>query len=101
MSARARRTAQVHAAGVRRWIGKNGEVMIPNALLRVVGLRPGDEVRLSVADGAIRVESALAADALMGRLGGHRLVDSLEADRHAERIALVSRRARDASKRRA
>ncbi len=85
MSARARRTAQVYAAGVRRRIGKNGEVMIPAALLRAVGLRPGDAIRFW-RDGSVRViEGATRADRLMGRLAGHRLVEALESERRAER----------------
>ncbi len=61
--------------------------MIPKALLRAIRLRAGDEVRFSVAGGAIRVEHALAADALMGRLAGHKLVDAVEAERRAERLS--------------
>ncbi len=86
MSTRARRRARGYAGGVRGRVGKNGEVIMPKALLRAAGLRVGDEVRFSVAGGVIRVEHALAADALMGRLAGHKLVDALEAERRAERL---------------
>jgi hypothetical protein len=34
---------------------------------------------------AIRVERVVSADALMGCLSGHRLVEALEKDRRAER----------------
>ncbi len=81
----ARRSSGRYARSMRRRVGKDGEVMIPKALLRAVGLRPGDEVRFSVAGNAIRVENAWAADALMGRLSGHRLVEALQGDRRADR----------------
>ncbi len=82
---RALRPARVYPATVRGRVGRNGEVVVPSALLRAVGLRPGDAVRLSRYGNAVLVEQAAPADALMGRLSGHRLVEALEIDRRAER----------------
>ena len=59
--------------------------MIPKAFRAAVSLEPGDEVTFSRDGNAIRVERVVTADALMGRLAGHRLVATLEKDRRAER----------------
>ena len=50
-----------------------------------MGIEPGDEVTFSREGNAIRVERVVSPDALMGRLAGHRLVETLEKDRQAER----------------
>jgi len=59
--------------------------VIPKAFRAAVGLEPGDEVMFSREGNAIRVERVASADALMGRLAGHRLVAALEEDRRSER----------------
>ena len=66
-------------------VGRKGEVVIPKALLAAMSLKPGDEVTFSWDGNAIRVERVVTADALMGRLAGHRLVAALERDRRAGR----------------
>jgi len=66
-------------------IGRKGQVVIPKAFRDAVSLQPGDEVAFSQEGNAIRVERVVSPDALMGRLAGHRLVDTLEKDRRLER----------------
>jgi AbrB family looped-hinge helix DNA binding protein len=66
-------------------IGRKGQVVIPKALRDALRLEPGDEVTFSREGNAIRVERAVSADALVGRLAGYRLVAALERDRRAER----------------
>lgn len=65
--------------------------MLPVAMRRRLGLRAGDEVRISEeADGVLRVESRLAAArALIGSAGHaqHSMVDELRADRRAQAAA--------------
>jgi AbrB family looped-hinge helix DNA binding protein len=68
-----------------RRVGRKGQVVIPKAFREAVSLQPGDEVAFSRDGNAIRVERVVSPDALMGRLSGHRLVDSLEKDRRLER----------------
>jgi AbrB family looped-hinge helix DNA binding protein len=68
-----------------RRVGSKGQVVIPKAFRRALGLEPGDEVTFSQDGNAIRVERVATPDALMGRLSGHRLVDELERDRRLER----------------
>jgi AbrB family looped-hinge helix DNA binding protein len=69
----------------RQAVGRKGQVVIPKAFREAVHLEPGDEVTFSRDGNAIRVERLASPDALMGRLGGHRLVKALEQDRQAER----------------
>jgi antitoxin component of MazEF toxin-antitoxin module len=85
MSSRALRTARVDPAVVRRRVGKNGEVVIPRALLRAIGLGAGDALRLSVEGATIRLERVVSPDELMGRLAGYRLVAALDEDHQTER----------------
>jgi AbrB family looped-hinge helix DNA binding protein len=66
-------------------VGRKGEIVIPKAFRRALGLEPGDEVTFSQDGMAIRLERVASPDALMGRLAGHRLVEALEKDRGAER----------------
>lgn len=66
-------------------VGRKGQVVIPKAFRRAVGLEPGDEVTFSQDGNVVRVERVVTPDALMGRLRGHRLVQALEQDRQAER----------------
>jgi bifunctional DNA-binding transcriptional regulator/antitoxin component of YhaV-PrlF toxin-antitoxin module len=66
-------------------VRRNGEVVIPKALLDAVNLGPGDEITFSREGYTIRVERVVSPDALMGRLAGYRLVNALETDRKAER----------------
>lgn len=66
-------------------VGRKGQVVIPKAFRAAVGLEAGDEVTFSREGTVIRVERIVSPDALMGRLAGHRLVQSLEKDRQAER----------------
>lgn len=66
-------------------VGRKGQVVIPKAFREAVSLEPGDEVTFSREGNAIRVERVVSPDALMGRFTGHRLVETLEKDRRAER----------------
>lgn len=66
-------------------VGGKGQVVIPKAFREAIGLAPGDEVVFARQGNAIRVQRAVAADALMGRLAGHHLVEALERDRRRER----------------
>jgi AbrB family looped-hinge helix DNA binding protein len=66
-------------------VGLKGQVVIPKPFRAAVGLQPGDEVAFSQEGNAIRMERVVSADALMGRLDGHRLVKALETDRKTER----------------
>jgi len=66
-------------------VGRKGEVVIPMAFREAVSLQPGDEVTFSREGNSIRVERVSSADALLGRLAGHILVDALEKDRRHER----------------
>jgi AbrB family looped-hinge helix DNA binding protein len=66
-------------------VGRKGQVVIPKAFRVAVGIDAGDEVTFSREGNAILVERVASADALMGRFKGHRLVESLEKDRRAER----------------
>ena len=65
--------------------------MLPVALRRRLGLRAGDEVRISeVADGVLRVESRhAAARALVGSAGRSEqsVVDELQIERRAQAAA--------------
>ena len=85
MSPRAPRPARVYAGGVRGRIGKNGEVPIPKALLRVVGLSAGDAIRLSLEGAIIRIEPSVSPDQLMGRLAGYQLLAVFDHDRQPKR----------------
>lgn len=66
-------------------MGRKGQIVIPAAFRRAVGLKPGDEVTFTQEGSAVRVERVAAPDALMGCLTGHELVASLERDRRTER----------------
>jgi AbrB family looped-hinge helix DNA binding protein len=66
-------------------VGRKGQVVIPKEFRESVGLEPGDEVTFSQEGSAVRIERVVSPDALMGRLSGHQLVDTLEKDRRAER----------------
>jgi AbrB family looped-hinge helix DNA binding protein len=66
-------------------VGRKGQVVIPKAYRVAAGIEPGDEVTFSRDGNAVRVERVVSADALMGKYKGHRLVESLERDRRAER----------------
>lgn len=68
-----------------RRVGRKGQVVIPKAFRTAVGLEPGDEVAFSQEGNAIKVERVVSPDALMGRLAGHRLVETLEKDKRIER----------------
>ena len=59
--------------------------MIPAAFRKAAGLRPGDPVTFSQDGSTVRVERVTTPDTLMGRLAGHRLVETLEKDRADER----------------
>jgi AbrB family looped-hinge helix DNA binding protein len=68
-----------------------GRLVLPVALRRRLGLRAGDEVRISEeGDGVLRVESRrAAARALVGSAGraDRSVVDELRAERHAQAAA--------------
>lgn len=68
-----------------RRVGRKGQVVIPKAFRAAVGLEPGDEVAFSQEGNAIKVARVASPDALMGRLAGHRLVETLEKDKRIER----------------
>ena len=58
--------------------------MIPKAMRDALGIRPGDRVDFALEPGAVRVEPAHPRRARLGLLSGHRLVETLEADRRTE-----------------
>ena len=66
-------------------VGRKGQVVIPKAFRTAIGLEAGDQVAFSRDGEAIRVERAVSADGLMGRLAKHRLVTALEKERRRER----------------
>ena len=66
-------------------IGLKGQVAIPKALREQLGLRPGDEVELTIEDGALRVSAVAPASSMRGSLAGAGLSELLEADRRYER----------------
>jgi AbrB family looped-hinge helix DNA binding protein len=66
-------------------VGRKGQVVIPKVFRVALGLEPGDEVAFAREGNGVRVERVSSPDALMGRLAGRRLVDTLEADRKIER----------------
>ncbi len=72
--------------------------MLPVALRRRLGLRAGDEVRISEeADGALRVETrGAAARSLIGSAG--RVEPSVVEDLRAERRAQAAAEERDAAR---
>lgn len=71
-------------------VEKNGRVVIPAPLRRALGLQPGDEVVVSVAQGELRLATrdhaiAAAQDKVRHRVGaGTSLVDELIRERRAE-----------------
>ncbi|MGI8430178.1 MAG: AbrB/MazE/SpoVT family DNA-binding domain-containing protein [Solirubrobacteraceae bacterium] len=69
-------------------IDERGRLVLPVGLRRRLGLRPGDEVRISEqADGVLRVESRrAAARALIGSAGRaeRSAINELRAERHRQ-----------------
>ncbi len=60
-------------------------MVIPKAMRDRLGVRPGDEVRISMEGESVRVESAANSASLRGSLSGLPLVTTLQADRRRER----------------
>lgn len=58
--------------------------MIPKALRDSLGLRPGDEVAFSLADGGVLVEPVRGRPALKGRFEGSGLLGALESEHRNE-----------------
>jgi AbrB family looped-hinge helix DNA binding protein len=71
-------------------VSENGRILIPLALRRAMGIKPGDELVLEVEDGTLRASTRIArireAQALARTFldGKRSLVDELIAERRAE-----------------
>jgi AbrB family looped-hinge helix DNA binding protein len=70
-------------------MGERGRLVIPSEVRRRIGLKPGDRLILSEADGEIRLRPASASiEALRGAWGestaGRDLADELIAERRSE-----------------
>jgi len=71
-------------------VSSNGRVLIPLAVRRELGIKPGDELVLEIEDGALRLSTRLArlrevqALARTFLAGEPSLVDELLAERRAE-----------------
>jgi len=71
-------------------VSSNGRVLIPQAIRRELGIKPGDELVLEIEDGALRLSTRLArlkevqALARTFLAGKPSLVDELIAERRAE-----------------
>ena len=57
-----------------------GQVVIPKDMRDAIGLRPGDDVELTLESGGVRVVPARPLRTRAGLLVGHRLVDALESE---------------------
>ena len=71
-------------------LSDNGRILIPLALRRAMGIKPGDELVLEVEDGTLRASTRVARLRRVQALartflkGDSSLVDELEAERRAE-----------------
>ncbi|MGV1009841.1 MAG: AbrB/MazE/SpoVT family DNA-binding domain-containing protein [Dermatophilaceae bacterium] len=65
-------------------VGPKGQVVIPKDLRDAMGIKPGDEVSFWAHDDHVAVRP-VGRPQLRGRFQGLALVQSLEADRKAER----------------
>lgn len=71
-------------------LDERGRLVLPATLRHRLGLRPGDELLVTEADGVLRVESRLgAARALIGLAGpaDHSMVEELRTHRRSESAA--------------
>jgi AbrB family looped-hinge helix DNA binding protein len=66
-------------------VGPKGQVVIPKDLRDEFGIEPGDEVVFWRDGDHVAVRAVRGARPLRGRFAGRRLVDTLEADRAADR----------------
>jgi AbrB family looped-hinge helix DNA binding protein len=65
-------------------VGPKGQVVIPKSLRDRLGIRPGDEVVFSLADGGVLVERMGARPSLKGRFEGSGLLEALESEHRSE-----------------
>lgn len=72
--------------GMTSKVGPKGQVVIPKVMRDQLGIRPGDEVTFSLADGAVVVEPVRGRPPLRGRLRGFGMLEALEAE-HAEEVS--------------
>ena len=66
-------------------VGPKGQVVIPKRIRDRLGIRPGDEVRVSEADGEARVSKAPTLDELVGIFGPPRGMEDWEREKRRER----------------
>lgn len=66
-------------------IGPKGQVVIPKELRDELGIAPGDEVTFWREGDHVAVQPARSDRPLLGRYAGGRLVETLEAERVADR----------------
>jgi AbrB family looped-hinge helix DNA binding protein len=67
-------------------VGPKGQVVIPKDMRDRLGIRPGDQVAFSLADGGVLVERVDEQPALKGRFEGSGMLAALESD-HAHEVA--------------
>ena len=66
-------------------VGPKGQVVIPKRIRERLGIKPGDEVRVSDADGEVRVRRVLSLDELRGILGPPTGMEDWEEEKRRER----------------
>jgi len=66
-------------------VGPKGQVVIPKMMRDQLGILPGDEVDVTLEDGAVKVEPLRTETDLGGSLAGFDLTAILEAERRRER----------------
>ena len=65
-------------------IGPKGQVVIPKSIRDELGIRPGDEVVVTLDGRAVRIVAAASLESLRGMLKGHQLVEILEEEHRRE-----------------
>jgi AbrB family looped-hinge helix DNA binding protein len=65
-------------------IGPKGQVVIPKMIRDRLGVRPGDEVVVTMTDTGALVQAVAGNRSMKGIFGGSKLLEILEQDHHAE-----------------
>jgi AbrB family looped-hinge helix DNA binding protein len=65
-------------------VGPKGQVVIPKAFRDRLGIKPGDKVVFSLADGGVLVEPVRERPSYKGRFSGSRILQSLESEHRTE-----------------
>lgn len=65
-------------------VGPKGQVVIPKDVRDRLGIRPGDRVAFSLADGGVLVERVDANSTLEGHFEGSGMLAALESDHRQE-----------------